>query len=60
MSEENPVAGMGKKEFCEVVKKFNPHADCVKIAKAYDFAKEAHKNQKRLSGVTYFDRNRNV
>lgn len=37
----------------ETVKKNQPGADTSQIIKAYNFAKEAHKNQKRISGLPY-------
>ena len=37
----------------EIVKKNQPTADCELIIKAYNFAKEAHKDQKRVSGLPY-------
>lgn len=37
----------------ETVKKNQPNADVSQIIKAYNFAKEAHKNQKRISGLPY-------
>jgi GTP pyrophosphokinase len=60
MSKESPVEGMGKSDFCRLVKVFNPNADTNLIGDAYDFAKEAHKDQKRLSGAQHFDHLLNV
>ena len=37
----------------DIVKKNQPNADCELIIKAYNFAKEAHKDQKRVSGLPY-------
>lgn len=37
------------------VKKYNPKADLEMIELAYDFAKKAHKDQKRATGVDYID-----
>src|SRR5210317_1887903 len=37
------------------VKKYDPKADLKLIEKAYNFAKEAHKDQKRHSGNEYFE-----
>ncbi|MBN2454573.1 bifunctional (p)ppGpp synthetase/guanosine-3',5'-bis(diphosphate) 3'-pyrophosphohydrolase [Candidatus Woesearchaeota archaeon] len=55
MSKESLVEGMSKKSFLGFVKSFNPHADLKKVEEAYDFAKEAHKDQKRMSGKDHFD-----
>ena len=43
-----------KESFLTAVKEVNPNADTALISKAYDFAREAHKNQTRLSGEPYF------
>ncbi len=37
----------------ELVKKTQPNAETELIVKAYNFAKEAHKDQKRVSGLPY-------
>ena len=38
----------------ERIQEYNPRADKALIRKAYDFAKEAHKGQKRADGSEYF------
>jgi len=43
-----------KKELLIKIQKFNPHADLELIGKAYDFAKQYHKGQKRDSGLPFF------
>ena len=52
---------MKQKETCsdvetllERIQEYNPRADKALIRKAYDFAKEAHKGQKRADGSEYF------
>lgn len=40
-------------EIIKIVKKNNPRADTDAIRLAYDFAKQAHRGQKRLSGEEY-------
>jgi len=42
------------KKLLSAVKKFYPTADLDIIELAYDYAKEAHQNQKRISGEPYF------
>ena len=37
------------------IKKDHPEADLDMVRLAFDFAKNAHKGQKRLSGAPYFD-----
>ncbi|MBW2972391.1 bifunctional (p)ppGpp synthetase/guanosine-3',5'-bis(diphosphate) 3'-pyrophosphohydrolase [Candidatus Woesearchaeota archaeon] len=41
-------------EFIGLVKEHNPNADLHKLEKAYRFAEEAHKGQKRSSGEDFF------
>ncbi len=41
-------------EFIKSVKDNNPRADSELIRKAFNFAKDAHKGQKRISGEDYF------
>ncbi len=41
-------------DFIKEVKKYNPNANSDLIRKAYNFSKEAHKGQKRISGDDYF------
>jgi GTP diphosphokinase / guanosine-3',5'-bis(diphosphate) 3'-diphosphatase len=60
MSKENFVDSIGRDEFLNFVKIYNPKADLKKIGDAYDFAKEAHKGQKRLSGKDMFEHVLNV
>ncbi|MCP3686406.1 MAG: bifunctional (p)ppGpp synthetase/guanosine-3',5'-bis(diphosphate) 3'-pyrophosphohydrolase [bacterium] len=45
---------MKKEAFLQEVRSYNPNANEKLISMAYDFAKEAHKGQKRLSGEPYF------
>lgn len=44
---------MGIQTLLKKVKLYRPNADIALIKKAYSFAKEAHKNQKRLDGSPY-------
>ncbi len=41
-------------EFLDEIKEYNPHADFGLIEKAYRFAQETHKGQKRHSGEEFF------
>ena len=43
-----------KDAFLSAVRAVNPNADLERISRAYDFAREAHKNQTRKSGEPYF------
>ncbi|MFT4308688.1 MAG: RelA/SpoT family protein [Candidatus Woesearchaeota archaeon] len=43
-----------KRAFLAAVTSVNPNADVELIGKAYDFAREAHKNQTRKSGEPFF------
>ncbi|MBW3003349.1 RelA/SpoT family protein [Candidatus Woesearchaeota archaeon] len=45
---------MTLKKLIDAVKSYNPNANLKLIEKAYEFAKEAHKGQKRVSGESYF------
>lgn len=60
MKNENQVKEMGKSEFLKQVLEHNPNADVGMIARAYDFAQEAHSGQKRASGEEYFQHVLNV
>ncbi|MEA3430942.1 MAG: RelA/SpoT family protein [Nanoarchaeota archaeon] len=42
------------KDLLDAVKEYNPNANLELIEKAYNFSKEAHKGQKRVSGESYF------
>lgn len=42
------------------IKEYNPNADIDKITRAFEFAKEAHKDQKRVSGMPYITHPLNV
>jgi GTP pyrophosphokinase len=42
------------KELLDTFKTYNPSHDTALIEKAYDFAKKAHENQKRLTGEPFF------
>lgn len=42
------------KKLIEVVRKFRPEADLDMIELAYNYAEEAHRGQKRISGEPYF------
>lgn len=44
----------------ENIKDYNPNFDKAMVCKAYNFAKKAHLNQKRLSGDNYFTHPLNV
>src|SRR3989338_3181756 len=44
---------MGIQKLIKKVKLYRPKADIKLIKKAYDFAKKAHKSQKRLDGSPY-------
>ena len=44
---------IGKSEFLQQVQRDNPGFELKKIAEAYDFCCEAHKEQKRKSGEPY-------
>ena len=54
MTEENKSEGMSRENFLDAVKEFNPKADLKLISKAYDFSKNAHAGQKRVSGDDFF------
>jgi GTP pyrophosphokinase len=54
MSKEYVIEFLSKKEFLELVLKYNPNANVELIGKAHDFAEKAHKGQKRLCGRDYF------
>ncbi|MBI2133843.1 bifunctional (p)ppGpp synthetase/guanosine-3',5'-bis(diphosphate) 3'-pyrophosphohydrolase [Candidatus Woesearchaeota archaeon] len=45
---------MGKDDFLKLAVKFNPNANVNLIGKAFDFAEQSHRGQKRLSGRDYF------
>jgi GTP pyrophosphokinase len=40
-------------ELCDQVRAFDPEADTALIRRAYDFAEEAHRGQKRATGEPY-------
>ncbi|MBI4438628.1 bifunctional (p)ppGpp synthetase/guanosine-3',5'-bis(diphosphate) 3'-pyrophosphohydrolase [Candidatus Woesearchaeota archaeon] len=54
MSKEYQSESLSKEDFLNTVLKYNPHANTELIAKAYDFAEKAHKDQKRLDGRNHF------
>jgi len=45
----------GLKELVEIVSKFNPSPDTDLIARAFEFSREHHGEQKRSSGESYFN-----
>ncbi len=45
---------MGRQELVDRVSRYNPDTNRDLIARAYDYAEEAHKHQKRKSGERYF------
>lgn len=45
---------MERNEFLQSIEKISPSADLALIGRAYDYAKNAHEGQKRLSGREYF------
>ncbi len=45
---------MSKEEFLNEVKRNNPNANISLVSRAYDFARNAHEGQKRLSGRDFF------
>jgi GTP diphosphokinase / guanosine-3',5'-bis(diphosphate) 3'-diphosphatase len=47
-------------EFIKEILSYNPKADIELIKKAYNFAKKAHKGQKRISGEDFFEHPLNV
>jgi GTP pyrophosphokinase len=54
MLKEYATSGMSKKQFLDEVSSQNPRANVKLISKAYDFAKESHRGQKRESGADFF------
>ncbi len=54
MSKEYVTELMSKEQFLSQVRRHNPQANLSLISKAYDFAKESHGEQKRLSGRPHF------
>ncbi|MFT4309715.1 MAG: RelA/SpoT family protein [Candidatus Woesearchaeota archaeon] len=54
ITSKDVLSDSAKKEFLEAVLRVNPNADIKLIEKAYDYARKAHENQKRVSGEAYF------
>jgi len=54
VSKADIISDETKREFLEAVLKVNPNADLKLLDKAYDYARKAHENQKRVSGEPYF------
>ncbi len=60
MKNESPAKGIGKADFIGFVLENNPKADVELVGKAYDFSKDAHTGQRRMSGDEYFEHALNV
>ncbi|MBI3034615.1 bifunctional (p)ppGpp synthetase/guanosine-3',5'-bis(diphosphate) 3'-pyrophosphohydrolase [Candidatus Woesearchaeota archaeon] len=54
MSKEFVVEGWGRDEFLNAAVKYNPNVQTALIGRAYDFAENAHKGQKRLCRRDFF------